>query len=250
MVVPALTKLTEEIIDTIRGLKVKEIDVITDIKDELILNSIKEDDVESHEDAMLRIYQRMRPGNPPQKEKAIELFNELFFDDKRYNFGRIGRFRLNRKFGQTVPEEVLTLAAEDYYNVLKYIMNLRAGKGNPDDIDHLENRRVRTIKDLVMDEFRKGMIKLRRSVRERMSLKDAGEMTPRTLINSQTVASSIEYFFARGELSQVVDQSNPLVAVDARTALECTRTGRFEPQTRRLRSPRRASFALRSYLPD
>ena len=212
VVVPALTKLTEEIIDTIRGLKVKEIDVIiaADIKDEFILNSIKEDDVESHEDAMLRIYQRMRPGNPPQKEKAIELFNELFFDDKRYNFGRIGRFRLNRKFGQTVPEEVLTLTAEDYYNVLKYIMNLRAGKGNPDDIDHLENRRVRTIKDLVMDEFRKGMIKLRRSVRERMSLKDAGEMTPRTLINSQTVASSIEYFFARGELSQVVDQSNPL----------------------------------------
>ena len=212
VVVPALTKLTEEIIDTIRGLKIKEIDVIiaADIKDEFILNSIKEDDVESHEDAMLRIYQRMRPGNPPQKEKAIELFNELFFDDKRYNFGRIGRFRLNRKFGQTVPEEVLTLTAEDYYNVLKYIMNLRAGKGNPDDIDHLENRRVRTIKDLVMDEFRKGMIKLRRSVRERMSLKDAGEMTPRTLINSQTVASSIEYFFARGELSQVVDQSNPL----------------------------------------
>jgi DNA-directed RNA polymerase subunit beta len=210
VVVPALTKLTEETIDTIRNLKVKEVDVVTEVKDELILNSIREDDVSSHEEAMLRIYQRMRPGNPPQKEKAIELFNELFFDDKRYNFGRIGRFRLNRKFGQSVPEETLTLAAEDYYNVIRYILNLRAGKGEPDDIDHLENRRVRTIKDLVMDEFRKGMIKLRRSVRERMSLKDAGEMTPRTLINSQTVASSIEYFFARGELSQVVDQSNPL----------------------------------------
>ena len=208
--VQALTKLTEDNIARLRELKVKEITVVTEVKDELILNSIREDDVDSHEDAMLRIYQRMRPGNPPQKEKAIELFNELFFDDKRYNFGRIGRFRLNRKFGQQVPEEKLTLTAEDYFNVLKYIMNLRAGKGNPDDIDHLENRRVRTIKDLVMDEFRKGMIKLRRSVRERMSLKDAGEMTPRTLINSQTVASSIEYFFARGELSQVVDQSNPL----------------------------------------
>src|SRR5579862_1357451 len=210
VVVPALTKLTEEIIDTIRGLKVKEVDVITEVKDELILNSIREDDVETNEEAMLRIYQRMRPGNPPQKEKALELFHELFFDDKRYNFGRIGRFRLNRKFGQQVPEDVLTLTGEDYYNVVRYILNLRAGKGFPDDIDHLENRRVRTIKDLVMDEFRKGMIKLRRSVRERMSLKDAGEMTPRTLINSQTVASSIEYFFARGELSQVVDQSNPL----------------------------------------
>ncbi|MCY3020247.1 MAG: DNA-directed RNA polymerase subunit beta [Planctomycetota bacterium] len=210
VVVPAVTKLTEEVLETLRGLKVKEVDVVTEAKDELILNTVREEDVETHEEAMLRIYQRMRPGNPPQKEKALELFNELFFDDKRYNFGRIGRFRLNRKFGQQVPEDTLILTAEDYYNVIRYIMNLRAGKGNPDDIDHLENRRVRTIKDLVMDEFRKGMIKLRRSVRERMSLKDAGEMTPRTLINSQTVASSIEYFFARGELSQVVDQSNPL----------------------------------------
>jgi DNA-directed RNA polymerase subunit beta len=210
VVVQALTRLTEEVIETIRSLKVKEVEVVTEVLDELILNSIKEDDVDSHEEATLRIYAKMRPGNPPQKEKAQELFNELFFDDKRYNFGRIGRFRLNRKFGQQVPEDNLTLTCEDYYNVIRYILNLRAGKGLPDDIDHLENRRVRTIKDLVMDEFRKGMIKLRRSVRERMSLKDAGEMTPRTLINSQTVASSIEYFFARGELSQVVDQSNPL----------------------------------------
>jgi len=213
--VHALAKLNEEIIEKLRELKTKEVEVVTEAKDELILNSLREeqdekDPVDSHERAMLRIYQRMRPGNPPQKEKALELFNELFFDDKRYNFGRIGRFRLNRKFGQQVREDVLTLTSDDYFNVIRYILNLRSGKGQPDDIDHLENRRVRTIKDLVMDEFRKGMIKLRRSVRERMSLKDAGEMTPRTLINSQTVASSIEYFFARGELSQVVDQSNPL----------------------------------------
>jgi len=210
VVIPAMTRLTEEVIDKLRSMKVKDVEVITEIKDELMFNSIREDGIDSPEESILRIYARMRPGNPPQKEKAIELFNELFFDDKRYNFGRIGRFRLNRKFGQAVPEEVLTLTSEDYFNVIRYILNLRAGKGEPDDIDHLENRRVRTIKDLVMDEFRKGMIKLRRSVRERMSLKDAGEMTPRTLINSQTVASSIEYFFARGELSQVVDQSNPL----------------------------------------
>ena len=210
VVVKALTKLSDEICETIRGLKVKEVDVVTAVKDDLFLNTLAEDDTNSHEEAILRIYSRLRPGNPPQKEKALDLFKELFFDDKRYNFGRIGRFRLNRKFNQNIPEEVLTLAGDDYYNILRYIMDLRTGKGHADDIDHLENRRVRTIKDLVMDEFRKGMIKLRRSVRERMSLKDAGEMSPRTLINSQTVASSIEYFFARGELSQVVDQSNPL----------------------------------------
>src|SRR5258705_4192183 len=122
-------------------MKVNEVDVITEVKDELILNSIREDDVDSHEDAMLRIYQRMRPGNPPQKEKAIELFNELFFDDKRYNFGRIGRFRLNRKFGQQVAEEVLTLTAEDYYNVLKYIMKLRAGNQHWVIVTDTQNKR-------------------------------------------------------------------------------------------------------------
>ena len=127
--VHALTKLNEEIIEKLRGLKIKEVEVVTEAKDELILNSLREDDVDSHDEAMLRIYQRMRPGNPPQKEKAVELFNELFFDDKRYNFGRIGRFRLNRKFGQQVREDVLTLTADDYYNVIRYILNLRAGQG-------------------------------------------------------------------------------------------------------------------------
>ncbi|MCZ7644060.1 MAG: DNA-directed RNA polymerase subunit beta [Planctomycetota bacterium] len=210
VVVKALTVLTEEIVETLRGLKVKELEVVAKVKDELLMNTLAADPCESHEEAILHIYTRMRPGNPPQKEKAIELFNELFFDDKRYNFGRIGRFRLNRKFGGAVPEDCLVLSADDYFHILKYILDLRTGRGHVDDIDHLENRRARTIKDLVMDEFRKGMIKLRRSVRERMSLKDAGEMSPRTLINSQTVSSAIEYFFARGELSQVVDQSNPL----------------------------------------
>ncbi|MCW8132712.1 MAG: DNA-directed RNA polymerase subunit beta [Planctomycetota bacterium] len=242
VVVKALTKLTDEIVETIRGLKVKEVDVVTALKDELIYNTLAEDDCASHEEAILRIYSRLRPGNPPQKEKAIELFNELFFDDKRYNFGRIGRFRLNRKFNQNVPEEHLVLTGEDYYNIINYILNLRTGKGYADDIDHLENRRVRTIKDLVMDEFRKGMIKLRRSVRERMSLKDAGEMTPRTLINSQTVASSIEYFFARGELSQVVDQSNPLAQLTHERRLSALGPGGL--------NRKRAGFEVRDVHPS
>ncbi|MBE7466133.1 MAG: DNA-directed RNA polymerase subunit beta [Planctomycetes bacterium] len=210
VVVKCLTQLTEEIVETIRGLKVKELEVVTKPKDELILTTLAADTCESHEEAILHIYTRMRPGNPPQKEKALELFNELFFDDKRYNFGRIGRFRLNRKFNHGISDDHVVLTAEDYLYILKYIIDLRQAVGKVDDIDHLENRRARTIKDLVMDEFRKGMVKLRRSVRERMSLKDAGEMSPRTLINSQTVSSAIEYFFARGELLQVVDQSNPL----------------------------------------
>jgi len=206
----ALTKLTEENIDKLRDLKVKDVEVVVQPKDELILNTLLHDDCSTHDEAVIRIYMRLRPGNPPQKEKAQELFKELFFDDKRYSFGRIGRFRLNRKFNMNIPEEVLTLTGDDFFSMLHYIVDMRQGKGRADDIDHLENRRCRSIKDLVMDEFRKGLVKMRRSVRERMSIKDNADVSPRSLINSQTVSSAIEYFYARGELSQVVDQSNPL----------------------------------------
>ena len=160
--------------------------------------------------ALLRIYARLRPGNPAQIEKARALFAEKFFDENRYRLGNVGRFRMNRKFRTDVAEDDQTLKAADVVNCIRYIMALRRGEGRIDDIDHLGNRRVRTISELAVDEIRKGLLKLRRTVQERMSLGDQSEMTPRTLINSKTVSSSIDYFFGRGELSQVVDQTNPL----------------------------------------
>ena len=210
VIVEACELLTLEIVEELRGIRRTSIEVIVDPADTLIISAVREDESSSHEDAVLRLYARMRPGNPAQIDKAKDLFEKMFLDDKRYNLGKIGRYRLNRKFRHKVSEDIQVLTAEDYYEILKYFYVLRAGKGQVDDIDHLANRRVRTIKNLVTDEFRKGMVKLRRAVRERLSLKDISESTPRTLINSQTVASSIEYFFARGELSHVVDQSNPL----------------------------------------
>ena len=187
-----------------------EITVLVDAKDPLILQSLQEDPTTDHESALLRIYQRLRPGNPPQLEKARELFHEKFFDTNRYRLGKVGRFRINRKFNQTIPEDQMTLDPEDYVNAIRYILNLRKGKGHVDDIDHLGNRRLRTIDELAADELRKGFLKLRRTVQERMSLKDAEDMTPRSLINPKSISAAIEYFFGRGELSQVVDQTNPL----------------------------------------
>jgi DNA-directed RNA polymerase subunit beta len=187
-----------------------DITVLQDARDPLILQSLQEDPTTDHESALLRIYQRLRPGNPPQLEKARELFAEKFFDTNRYRLGRVGRFRINRKFGQDVPEDRMTLEPIDYVNAIRYILNLRKGKGHVDDIDHLGNRRLRTIDELAADELRKGFLKLRRTVQERMSLKDAEELTPRSLINPKSISAAIEYFFGRGELSQVVDQTNPL----------------------------------------
>ena len=187
-----------------------EITVLVDTKDPLILQSLQEDPTTDHESALLRIYQRLRPGNPPQLEKARELFHEKFFDTNRYRLGKVGRFRINRKFNQDVPEDRMTLDPTDYVNAIRYILDLRRGKGHVDDIDNLANRRLRTIDELAADELRKGFLKLRRTVQERMSLKDAEDMTPRSLINPKSISAAIEYFFGRGELSQVVDQTNPL----------------------------------------
>src|SRR3954451_23332957 len=190
--------------------KLGPVQVLKEAKDPLILQSLQEDPTTDHESALLRIYQRLRPGNPPQLEKAKELFHEKFFDTNRYRLGKVGRFRINRKFNQTIPEDQMTLDPEDYVNAIRYILNLRKGKGHVDDIDHLGNRRLRTIDELAADELRKGFLKLRRTVQERMSLKDAEDMTPRSLINPKSISAAIEYFFGRGELSQVVDQTNPL----------------------------------------
>ncbi len=184
--------------------------VLADSKDPLILQSLQEDPTTDHQSALLRIYQRLRPGNPPQLEKARELFHEKFFDTNRYRLGKVGRFRINRKFNQDIPEDRMTLDPEDYVNAIRYILNLRKNKGHVDDIDHLGNRRLRTIDELASDELRKGFLKLRRTVQERMSLKEADELSPRTLINPKSISAAIEYFFGRGELSQVVDQTNPL----------------------------------------
>ncbi|HUX02071.1 MAG TPA: DNA-directed RNA polymerase subunit beta [Phycisphaerae bacterium] len=197
--------------EQIRNSAIKQLDVVADPNcDPLILNTLQDDKTKTHDEAVLYIYGRLRVGNPANLQKAKQLFTEKFYDANRYRLGRVGRFRLNRKFGTSVAESEMTLRPEDFIECLRYVMKLRAGEGYTDDIDDLGNRRLRTIDELAGDEVRKGFLKLRRTVQERMSLKDPKELTPRTLINSKSVSSSIEFFFGRSELSQVVDQTNPL----------------------------------------
>lgn len=205
-------KITKNAAETICTAGIAKVEVMSPPKVPLIFNCIAEDTTSSHEEALLRIYQRLRPGNPPQLEKAKTLFNEKFYDVNRYRLGRVGRFRLNRKLKQNVSEKEMTLRPEDLIAAMKYLLELAASGADAqlDDIDHLGNRRLRTIDELASDEMRKGFLKLRRTVQERMSLKDLADMTPRSLINPKSISAAIEYFFGRGELSQVVDQTNPL----------------------------------------
>jgi DNA-directed RNA polymerase subunit beta len=221
ILVEAGCKITHDQAELIVTSGLKSVEVMDDQKLPLVVNSLREDADESkrrtgvapsHEDALVRIYQRLRPGNPPALDKARALFDEKFNDPNRYRLGRVGRFRINRKLGLKVPETEMTLRAEDLIAAIKYVLELSDGDGRVevDDIDHLGNRRLRTIDELAGDELRKGFLKLRRTVQERMSLKDVAEMSPRTLINPKSISAAIEYFFGRGELSQVVDQTNPL----------------------------------------
>jgi len=212
VLVEAGHKITKNAAELICTSGVDEVEVMEAGKVPLIFNSLAEDTTSSHEEALLRIYQRLRPGNPPQLEKAKVLFQEKFYDVNRYRLGRVGRFRINRKLGLDVSEETMTLRPEDLIASVKYLLDLYAGSHDAqiDDIDHLGNRRLRTIDELASDELRKGFLKLRRTVQERMSLKDVEDMTPRSLINPKSISAAIEYFFGRGELSQVVDQTNPL----------------------------------------
>lgn len=200
---------TAEVICT-SGIKI--IEVMDPPPSPHLLNALADDATSSHEEALLRIYQRLRPGNPPQLEKARTLFAEKFFDTNRYRLGRVGRFRINRKLDLDVPESEMILRSEDVINSVNYLLGLAANDSEMyvDDIDHLGNRRLRTIDELACDELRKGFLKLRRTVQERMNVKDVEDMTPRGLINPKSISAAIEYFFGRGELSQVVDQTNPL----------------------------------------
>ena len=213
VLVPSGTQISESAALEIAGSELAQVEIVDEAPEELdplILNSLAEDPCASHEEALVKIYGRLRPGNPAQLEKARELFHEKFYDAQRYRLGRVGRFRLNRKFGQDIPEDTQTLQAKDIVNSIKYILVLRGGAGELDDIDNLGNRRVRTIAELAGEEFRKGLLKLRRTAQERMNLENPETVSPRNLINSKTFSSAVDYFFGRGELSQVVDQTNPL----------------------------------------
>ena len=204
----------------------KKVRVIENPSDALILNTVAEERLEQveadsdYERAMLKIYGKLRPGNPPQVEKAKQLFVEKFFDENRYRLGRVGRFRINRKFDLNVPEDMMFLRSEDFLRVVQYILDLRSNRPDPktgrpvaqvDDIDHLGNRRLRTLDELAVEELRKGFLKLKRTVQERMSVKDPEELAKiADLVNSKSISSAIDFFFGRSELSQVVDQTNPL----------------------------------------
>jgi DNA-directed RNA polymerase subunit beta len=173
-------------------------------------NTLKKDPSEDEEDALTRIYNLLRPGDPPNIETARGLLERLFFNPKRYNLGDVGRYRINRRLDVGIPFESTVLYMEDFFSIIRYLMGLRVDKGNTDDIDHLGNRRVRLVGELLANQFSIGLTRMSRTIRERMSLRDEDQITPHDLVNARTVSTVVQAFFGSSQLSQFMQQTNPL----------------------------------------
>ncbi|MBN2332688.1 MAG: DNA-directed RNA polymerase subunit beta [Deltaproteobacteria bacterium] len=177
------------------------------------------------EKAMLEIYRRLRPGEPPTIETAASLFHNLFFNPERYDLSRVGRLKINHKLETEQPLDCKTLTKEDIIAIVRYLLALRNGKGVIDDIDHLGNRRVRTVGELVENQYRIGLVRMEKSIRERMSLQEIDTAMPHDLINSKPVAAAIKEFFGSSQLSQFMDQTNPLSEITHKRRLSALGPG-------------------------
>ncbi len=215
-----LTLLVERKITDFVILFTDRINVGTYLRDTLV-----QDKVNSREEALIEIYRRLRPGDPPTLETAQVLFDGLFFDATKYDLSKVGRLKINHKFGFNTPIENTTLTKEDIMAVVQYLIELKNGKGQIDDIDHLGNRRVRAVGELLENQFRIGLVRMERAIRERMSLQDVETLMPHDLINAKPVSAVVKEFFGSSQLSQFMDQTNPLSEVTHKRRLSALGPG-------------------------
>ncbi len=207
------SKLTEEQIKQIKKAGIKKLRLLkTEDMDSgsVIANTILKDASRSSEDALEAIYTQLRAGEAPDLDTAKNLIDRLFFNPKRYDLGDVGRHRMNIKLGLDIAEDVTTLTKDDIVSIVKYLIELQQGKRAVDDIDHLGNRRVRTVGEQLAQQFNIGLSRMTRTIRERMNLRDAETIAPQDLVNARTITSVINAFFGTNQLSQFLDQTNPL----------------------------------------
>lgn len=207
------SKLTEEHIKQIKKSDVRKIRFLraeVGTEASVIQNTILRDSARSEEDALEAIYRQLRSGDAPDMDTAKNLIDRLFFNPKRYDLGDVGRHRLNARLGLNIPPDVTTLTKEDIIAIVRYLIDLQQGKRTVDDIDHLGNRRVRTVGEQLAQQFNIGLTRMTRTIRERMNLRDSETITPQDLVNARTITSVVNAFFGTNQLSQFMDQTNPL----------------------------------------
>jgi DNA-directed RNA polymerase subunit beta len=221
-------EITEEKLELLRQRGIDRIEVLflddTHIGPAL-RNTLLQDKIADPQEAILEIYRRLRPGDPPTPETATTFFNNLFFNPERYDLSRVGRLKLNHKLKLNAPLDQGTLRREDILEVVKYLIELKNGNGQIDDIDHLGNRRVRAVGELVENQYRIGLVRMERAIKERMSLQDIETLMPQELINYKPVSAVIKEFFGSSQLSQFMDQTNPLSEITHKRRLSALGPG-------------------------
>ncbi|WP_456560336.1 DNA-directed RNA polymerase subunit beta [Blastococcus sp. SYSU DS0533] len=192
-----------------------------------VLATLEKDHIAGQDEALLDIYRKLRPGEPPTRESAQALLENLFFNPKRYDLAKVGRYKVNKKLGVEVPQSTSTLTEDDIVATIEYVVRLHAGEPDHgvDDIDHFGNRRLRTVGELIQNQIRVGLSRMERVVRERMTTQDVEAITPQTLINIRPVVASIKEFFGTSQLSQFMDQTNPLAGLTHKRRLSALGPG-------------------------
>ena len=220
--------LTMDLVKQMKAAKFNHVEVVNVSWDEgTILKSVHKDPTRSNEDALKDIYHRLRPGDPPTISNAKQLLKRVFFDPRRYDLGRVGRYKILQKLGLEKNKDSRVLEKEDLIASIKYLVNLRRGEGTVDDIDHLGSRRVRTVGELLENQCRLGLARTERLVKERMTIFDTSveKLTPQKLINPKALAAVIRDFFGRSQLSQFMDQTNPLAELTHKRRLSALGPG-------------------------
>jgi len=245
VVARAFEPLSKAVVKQIAELGVNKIKVVdTTVDDGIIIKCMKKDPTKDEEEALKDIYRRLRPGDPPTAANARALIKRLFFDPKRYDLGRVGRYKINQKLGHDDKNDSRILTKDDLIAATKYLLRLKKGEGSLDDIDHLGSRRIRTVGELLANQCRVGLARTERLVKERMTLFDQGleAMTPQKLINPKALSAVIRDFFGRSQLSQFMDQINPLAELTHKRRLSALGPGGL--------SRDRAGFEVRDVHPS
>jgi DNA-directed RNA polymerase subunit beta len=245
VVARAFEPLSKSVVKQIAELGVNKIKVVNTTPDEgIMIKCLKKDPAKNEEEALKDIYRRLRPGDPPTAANARALLKRLFFDPKRYDLGRVGRYKINQKLGLKDKEESRILTKHDLVAATKYLLRLKKGEGSVDDIDHLGSRRIRTVGELLANQCRVGLSRTERLVKERMTLFDQSveQMAPQKLINPKALSAVIRDFFGRSQLSQFMDQINPLAELTHKRRLSALGPGGL--------SRDRAGFEVRDVHPS
>jgi DNA-directed RNA polymerase subunit beta len=245
VILEANEEVTPRVISMAQEKNVDRLEVFFPERDEvgaIVSQTLKKDTIRTHEEALIEIYRRLRPGDPPTLDSSRSLFENMFFNPQKYDFSRVGRLKLNTKLNLNTPLDEKILHPQDFYEVIKYLLKLRRNPAGVDDIDHLGNRRVRSVGELLENQFRIGLVRMERAIKEKMSVyQEMATAMPHDLINAKPVMAAIREFFGSSQLSQFMDQTNPLSEVTHKRRLSALGPGGL--------SRERAGFEVRDVHP-